>query len=162
MTEDAQWRELEEAMLSFFKEFDVTGKGSLGLEEITAILKSVGLRCTTEEVREMMSEVAGPNATTINFQQLMDILKRHTHQEDEEETIRQAFATIDVDGDGKISATDLQCFMQSLGEDFDIKYAERMLKAATGDKQTAVDFQHYKDTLHNKWAEPPQPGATPK
>lgn len=151
---DAQWKELETEMRAFFQEFDVKNTGQLGLEEITAILKSVGLRCTTEEVREMMSEVAGPNATTISFEKLMEILKNHTHQEDEEETIKQAFATIDVDGDGYISATDLQCFMQSLGEDFDIKYAERMLKAATGDKQTPVDFEHYKNTLHNKWADP--------
>ena len=156
--EDAQWKELETEMRSFFDEFDVKKTGQLGLEEITAILKSVGLRCTTEEVREMMSEVAGANATTIGFKELMDILKHHTHQEDEDETIRQAFATIDIDGDGVISATDLQCFMQSLGEDFDIKYAERMLKAATGSKTTPVTLEKYKETLQNKYAAPQATG----
>jgi Ca2+-binding EF-hand superfamily protein len=58
MTE-AQWRELEQLMAEFFSEFDVNKTGSLGIEGVTAILKSVGLRCSTEEAREMMSQVAG-------------------------------------------------------------------------------------------------------
>lgn len=139
-------------MKSFFEEFAGSPDGSLGVEEITAILKSVGLRCTTEEVRAMISEQCSPTATEIKFDDLMNILKSHTHQEDEEETMRQAFETIDKDGDGLISAEDLQYFMQSLGEEFDIKYAERMLKAATGDKNTSVTYEQYKNTLRSKWA----------
>lgn len=159
LTPAQQWEQLEKEMRSFFDEFDVQKKGELGVEEITAILKSVGLRCTTEEVRAMISEVAdNRNITSIKFEQLMEILRRHTHQEDEEQTMRQAFETIDKDGDGLISAEDLQYFMQSLGEDFDKKYAERMLKAATGDKDTPVDFEHYKATLRSKWANAPTQG----
>jgi Ca2+-binding EF-hand superfamily protein len=149
-----QWGELERDMLLFFQEFDVKKEGVLGVEEITAILKSIGLRCTPEEVRDMISEVAGPSAVSITFQQLMAILKSHTHQEDEDETIRQAFETIDVNGDGFISAEDLQCFMQSLGEDFDGKYAQRMIKAATKsqDDSAMVTLEQYKATLKGKWA----------
>ena len=149
------WDELRTEMESFFKEFDGNKTGKLGVDEITAILKSVGLRCTNEEVREMMSEVAGPTASEITFDHLMQILQNHTHQEDEDETIRQSFATIDVDGDGYISAEDLQCFMQSIGEDFDLKYAIRMIKAATGseDPTSKVNLEQYKATLHSRWAQ---------
>lgn len=152
MSKSDEWAELSNEMQEFFKEFDVNNKGELGLEEVTAILKSVGLRCTIEEVREMISEVAGPNATSIKFEQLMEILEKHTHQEDEDETIRQAFEAIDVDGDGLISVEDIQCFMQSIGEDFERKYAERMIKAATKDKDTPVDLEHYKEMLKSRWA----------
>lgn len=151
-TASEEWESLRNEMHDFFKEFLVGGKDTLGVEEITAILKSVGLRCTTEEVRAMISEVCDPNKTEIKFDDLMNILERHTHQEDADETMRQAFETIDKDGDGVISAEDLQYFMQSLGEDFDVKYAERMLKAATGDKKTPVTFEQYKKTLQSKWA----------
>jgi calmodulin len=159
MTE-AQWRELEQLMAEFFSEFDVNKTGSLGIEGVTAILKSVGLRCSTEEAREMMSQVAGPSKVTITREELMQILRTHTHQEDEEHTLEQAFRLIDVDGDGSISAEDLQCFMQSLGEDFDLKYAERMLKAATayrnpGPGQVNVTLEDYKQTLRGKWANAP-------
>jgi Ca2+-binding EF-hand superfamily protein len=155
MSQEAQWADLTKEMEGFFKEFDVNNTGLLGVEEITVILKSIGLRCTTEEVREMMSEVAGPDALSIDFPKLMEILKRHTHQEDEEQTMRQAFETIDVDGDGQISPEDLQCFMQSLGEDFPLKYAERMVQAATQSKQVPVDFENYKKVLRGKWANIP-------
>ncbi|KAH0785077.1 calmodulin-like protein 4 [Histomonas meleagridis] len=154
---DAEWEELRKEMLQFFKEFDVNNTNQLGLEEVAAILKSVGLRCTIEEVREMISQVATPNATSIDFEQLMNILKIHTHQEDEDETIRQAFEAIDIDGDGLISAEDIQCFMQSIGEDFDRKYAERMLKAATGSKETPVDLERYRLVLKSRWGKAEQP-----
>jgi Ca2+-binding EF-hand superfamily protein len=151
------WPELTREMQGFFAEFDVNNTGKLAVEEITAILKSVGLRCTPDEAREMMSEVAGPNEVAITCDQLMEILRRHTHQEDEDQTIEQAFRIIDVDGDGLISADDLQCFMLSLGEDFDAKYAERMLKAATGGQSARpVALEDYKRTLKSKWANAPQ------
>ena len=154
-TTDEQWEELRREMKEFFDEFDINHTGKLGVEEITAILKSVGLRCTTEEVREMMS-ISDPSSTTINFDQLMEILKNHTHQENEDEMIVQAFRTIDIDGDQRISPEDLQCFMQSLGEDFDIKYAERMLRYAAGlDKNStervSIDLETYKKQLNSFW-----------
>lgn len=150
-----QWDELRKEMQDFFNEFDVNNSKKLGVDEITAILKSVGLRCTNEEVREMMSEVAGPQASEINFDELMKILEKHTYQEDEDKTIAQSFSTIDVDGDGVISAEDLQCFMQSIGEDFELKYAIRMIKAATGsdDPNATVNLETYKATLHSRWAQ---------
>lgn len=160
MSAEEQWNELRSEMQEFFNEFDYNKTGKLGVEEITAILKSVGLRCTVDEVREMMSVVAGPTATTIDFNQLMEILKSHTHQEDEEEMVKQAFNTIDIDGDGFISPQDLQCFMQSLGEDFDMKYAERMLKYAKGmskedgsidPEQLKIDLETYKKQLDSYW-----------
>ena len=161
MSSEDQWAELTNEMRDFFNEFDYNKTGFLGVEEITAILKSVGLRCTVEEVREMMSLVAGPTATVINFDQLMEILKSHTHQEDEEEMVKQAFNTIDIDGDGLISPEDLQCFMQSLGEDFDIKYAERMLRYAVGkDKSSTervcINLETYKNQLSSYWVKEAQ------
>ena len=156
---DAEWEELRSEMRQFFNEFDVNNTNKLGLEEVLAILKSVGLRCTIEEVREMISQVASPNATSIDFEQLMTILKIHTHQEDEEETIRQAFEAIDIDGDNVISAEDIMGFMQSIGEDFDLKYAERMLKAATGDKQTGVTLDRYRLVLKSRWGKAEQGGT---
>ena len=163
-TTDEQWKELTKEMKEFFDEFDINKTGKLGVEEITAILKSVGLRCTTEEVREMMS-ISDPSSTTITFEQLMEILKNHTHQENEEEMIVQAFRTIDIDGDQKISPEDLQCFMQSLGEDFDIKYAERMLRYAAGvdknsNERVCIDLETYKKQLDNYWVKEAQKAET--
>jgi len=151
---DPQWDELRAEMLDFFNEFDFKKTGKLRVEEITAILKSVGLRCTIDEVREMISEVSGPTATEIGFEDLMKILKNHTHQEDEEEMMRQAFNTIDIDGDGLISQEDLQCFMQSLGEDFSLSSAERMIRHASGKEKGEADkinFEQYKRVLDSKW-----------
>jgi Ca2+-binding EF-hand superfamily protein len=116
----------------------VNGTEKLAFEEITAILTSVGLRWTPHEAREMMSEAGGPNDGNYPFP-----ATPHTHQEEEDQTIEQAFRIIEMDGGGKISVDDRQCFMLSLGVDFDPKYAERrtieqalslMLKAATGEK----------------------------
>lgn len=161
--DDDQWKELTAEMKDFFSEFDYNKTGLLGVEEITAILKSVGLRCTIEEVREMMSLVAGPTATEINFDQLIEILKSHTHQENEEEMVKQAFNTIDIDGDGLISPEDLQCFMQSLGEDFNIEYAERMLRFAAGKpkeskERVSIDLETYKKQLNSFWVKEAEKG----
>jgi hypothetical protein len=45
--------------------------------------------------------------------------------------------------------------MQSLGEDFPLKYAERMVQAATQAKTVPVDFESYKKVLRGKWANVP-------
>jgi Ca2+-binding EF-hand superfamily protein len=52
----------------------------------------------------MMSAVAGQSSAKINFDQLMQIFRTYTLQEDEDATLKQAFRSIDVDGVGEISA----------------------------------------------------------
>jgi Ca2+-binding EF-hand superfamily protein len=120
------WPEMTTPMAS------LTGK--LAVEEVTAILKSVGLRWTTNEAREMMSEVA------IARDQLIQILRRQTHQEDEDQTAEQTFRNI-------------QYLMLSLGEDFDTEYAERMLNAAIGGiTARSMTLKDYNRTLKSKSA----------
>jgi hypothetical protein len=61
-----------------------------------------------------------------------------------------------VDGDGERSADDLQGFMLSSGEEFDAKYAERMLKAAIGGSTAnPEELEDYKRTPKSKWANAP-------
>lgn len=158
MSEEQKWEELRMEMRGFFDEFDYAKTGKLGVDEVTAILKSIGLRCSPSDVREMMSEVIGPNSTEVTYEELMEILKRHSQTEDEEELMRQAFTVIAGSPDGLITAEKLQCFMQSLGEDFTLEHAKRMLRAAgqwnlaEGEEPKPINFDQYKSVQQNKWA----------
>lgn len=152
MSADAEWEELESLMREFFNEFCSSQQNTIAVEETTAILKSIGLRCTVNEVCEMISSVA-PNKTSIDFNDLMKILKNNTHKTDEEDMLTQAFNTIDIDGDQKISLEDLKFFLQSLGEDFSDDYISEMLKFASPNdaqkdpKNIMITLEQYKDVI---------------
>ena len=146
------WDELRTEMQKFFNEFDHNRRGKLGVEEITAILKSVGLRCSAPEVREMMMSVTDATPLEIGIDELMQILMDNTNQCDEEQTMRNAFDKIDVDGDGRISVEDVQIFMESIGEMLDRKYAETLIKYANSDESLEpLTFEQYKKVLNNQW-----------
>jgi Ca2+-binding EF-hand superfamily protein len=77
--------------------------------------------------------------------------ERRCPQEDEEATLDRAFDSIDIQKNDQITAEDLQCFMPSLGEDFDIKTAKWMSKAAKQGMAPFLTREQYKSVLRGKW-----------
>lgn len=84
----------------------------------------------------------------MDFDEFMTLMKRHETKEVDE--LRQAFSVFDKDGDGKISAKELDIVMRALGEPVDKQTLELMIASVDTDHNGSIDFEEFKQMMKGK------------
>lgn len=110
LTEDTI-KEFREAFALFDKDAD----GTITVQELGQVMKSMGQTPSEQELRQMINEVDADGNGKIDFAEFVTLMARKMNT-DKDAEIREAFNVFDKDGDGYISMGELQHIMQSLGE----------------------------------------------
>lgn len=125
---------------SVFRTFDLQGKGSLDSRELGACFRCFGYVATEADLADLINEVGG----LVDFAQFVHILCKKMKDCDAIAEMKQAFKTIDSDGDQTISRAELkQVFTMLMGfEPRPEEVAELMREAdVDGDgKISQLDF----------------------
>ncbi|KAH7281985.1 hypothetical protein KP509_35G006600 [Ceratopteris richardii] len=99
-----------EKLRDLFQSFDIDGDGRISLEELHAVLNSLGIHVSKEESDSILSRIDTDNNGHIDFEEFKSFLKAMKTEcsvEEEDADMAAAFAVYDIDGDGKIDAHEL-------------------------------------------------------
>ncbi|GAX86032.1 hypothetical protein CEUSTIGMA_g13447.t1 [Chlamydomonas eustigma] len=151
----------DEELHRAFNDFDTNNDGFLTGEELTTGLKQLGIGISREEVRNLIDqadlidqESADKDGDErINFPEfcsLMNGLEQKRQQEDKfnivishEDEMHEAFNLIDLDGDGFLSAEELEESLRVKGVKLTRVQIDEMIKAADVDGDGRLSFIEY-------------------
>ncbi|KAK3021195.1 hypothetical protein RJ639_046614 [Escallonia herrerae] len=146
-----------------FDVFDKNHDGMITADELSLALRSLGLDADPSELDAMVSPYIWPGNAGLRFEDfealhrsLNDLffgLDDRDHEErdcEEESELTEAFKVFDEDGDGYISARELQAVLRKLGlgdEGREIDRVEKMISSVDRDHDGRVDFFEFKDMM---------------
>ena|SRR5438105_10741457 len=120
---DKQNFEIREA----FDLFDQGCKGFINARDLGTVMRSLGKTPTQAELDDMINEFDPTGVGKISFDDFLHIMNRPMDDSDCSEELREAFKVFDLDGNGLISATELQHVMTNLGEKLTEEEAKEMV-----------------------------------
>ena len=144
-----QKAELKEA----FGLFDKNGDGKISVDELEAVIRSMGQKPTREEVKCMMENMDKDGNGTIEFDEFLEMMTSRCSRDDEdavETEMKEAFKIFDKDGNGFITKDELKDVMKSLGEVLSDEQLDEMMKECdlNGDEQ--VSFPEFLKMMKDK------------
>ncbi|PAN17977.1 hypothetical protein GQ55_3G159400 [Panicum hallii var. hallii] len=129
-----------------FRRFDMDGDGSLTQLELAALLRSLGLRPTGEEVRALLVGMDADGNGAVEFDELAaaiaPLLTTQTHLVDQAQLL-EVFRAFDRDGNGFISAAELARSMARLGQPLTFEELTRMMRDADADGDGVISFKEF-------------------
>ncbi|URE31261.1 hypothetical protein MUK42_16527 [Musa troglodytarum] len=134
-----------------FDLFDRNGDGEITVAELHLALDRLGLGADRDELAAAVAAYVRPGRVGLCFD---DFAAFHAavepKAEEEEEEMREAFRVFDENGDGYISAAELQAVLDKLGllEGRSIDGVRRMISAVDRDRDGRVDFFEFKNMMH--------------
>eukprot|EP00756_Hemistasia_phaeocysticola_P027406 Hpha_TRINITY_DN16117_c1_g1::TRINITY_DN16117_c1_g1_i1::g.6851::m.6851/K02183/CALM; calmodulin len=131
MSQD-QIQEFREAFLLF----DADGSGSISVDELGEVMRSVGQACTEEEIQRLIKEADMDNNGVIDFPEFLTIVAhRMERAQDADDDLKETFRFYDINGTGFITPSNLQYAMGKLGLRMSAEEADEMVREAdlTGD-----------------------------
>merc|ERR1711879_449408 len=98
-----------------FEEFDKDGSGAISSKELLGVMRAMGQNPTEDELNNMVMEVDLDGNGTIEFPEFLELMKQKATEDDDADTIREAFKIFDRDKDGFISMKELKKVSMLLG-----------------------------------------------
>ena len=138
---------LTEEQISVFKEafslFDEYGDGKITAKELGIVMQSLGQKPTKAELQEMIDEVDADDDGAIDFTEFLSMMACKMKSTDDEEKIKETFRVFDEDGNGNISAAELQHLMVSLGEKLSDEQINEMIIEADTDSDGQINYKEF-------------------
>mmetsp|Transcript_20601 Transcript_20601/g.83626 ORF Transcript_20601/g.83626 Transcript_20601/m.83626 type:complete len:154 (-) Transcript_20601:1806-2267(-) len=136
---DEKVKEFREAFALFDKDRD----GSITIDELGGVMRSLDSTPSDEVLRMMISEVDADGNGSIDFAEFLTLMARKMKQSDGQDEILEAFKVFDKDGSGKISAEELRNVLLKLGENLTSEEATDLIKAADLNGDGEIDYEEF-------------------
>merc|ERR1712226_833182 len=113
--------ELTEEQIAEFEEhfsiFDKDGSGTITIEELGTVMRSLGQNPTEKELQDMINEVDGDGNGIVNFPEFLTMMARKAEGGDAQDELIEAFRKFDIDGNDYITVAEFRHVMTNLGEE---------------------------------------------
>uniref|UniRef100_A0A0D9V1D6 EF-hand domain-containing protein n=1 Tax=Leersia perrieri TaxID=77586 RepID=A0A0D9V1D6_9ORYZ len=141
--EDGQLGELRE----IFRSFDRNGDGSLTQLELGSLLRSLGLKPSSEQLDSLIQRADTNSNGLVEFSEFVALVAPELLYDRapyySEDQIRRLFNIFDRDGNGFITAAELAHSMARLGHALTVKELTGMIKEADTDGDGRINFQEF-------------------
>merc|ERR1712029_1304104 len=129
--------------------------GEITLDELQKIMNLHGFEPSQEELQTMIEQVDQNKNGTVDFEEfliMMETMRESMAGDDEvEDDISQAFIVFDKDGDGLITAEEIQETMMGLGEDVSEAEVKAMVLEADLNGDGFIDFTEFSNLMKNNF-----------
>ncbi|CAA6661232.1 unnamed protein product [Spirodela intermedia] len=135
-----------EPMREIFARFDMDGDGSLTQLELAALLRSLGLKPSGDEVRALLTGMDANGNGTVEFDELAAAIAPLVAEESalvDQELLLEVFRRFDRDGNGLISAPELARAMAKTGNPISFLELTEMIRQADTDGDGAISFSEF-------------------
>ena len=127
-----------------FNMYDADGGGSISNDELKKVFKKLGSNPTDDQIQAMIKRVDVNGDGEIDFEEFLVMMKMNQQFNDPDKDFRDAFKTMDTDGDGTISKKELSDLFIKLGQKLSDEEIQSMMDVVDTDKSGAIDFEEFK------------------
>ncbi|GMI63885.1 hypothetical protein like AT1G32250 [Hibiscus trionum] len=146
MLDDEQITQLREIFLSF----DRNNDGSLTQLELSSLLRSLGLKPSSDQVEALIQKADTNNNGLVEFSEFVSLVAPDLLSEKStysEQQLRQLFKMFDRDGNGYITAAELAHSMAKLGHALSAEELTGMIKEADTDGDGMISFEEFSQAI---------------
>ncbi|KAL2756253.1 hypothetical protein ACRALDRAFT_2042422 [Sodiomyces alcalophilus JCM 7366] len=114
-------------------------------------MKSLGLKPTLDEVKQMIVEIDVDGDGRINFEEFLEIMAAPARPvaENRDELVA-AFQVFDKDGSGSVSPSELRSVLISLGQRHSDEEIDEMVRQADLDNNGYIDYHEFVQLMDPK------------
>ncbi|KAI4357551.1 hypothetical protein L6164_001491 [Bauhinia variegata] len=127
-----------------FKKFDVNGDGKISASELGSIMASLGEPTSEEELIGIIKGVDSDGDGCINLDEFIELHTKDVDSNEVMENLKDAFSVFDIDGNGSITAEELQKVMKNLGDECSVAECRKMISGVDSDGDGMIDFEEFK------------------
>ena len=129
----------EQELREAFALFDVDKDGKITEVELSAVMKKLGTFTSDSDVKDMVRESDADKNGTIDFAEFSVMMTKHQRKL----SLMAAFKVYDKNGDGKITAAEMQAALKELGDKIPAETAAKMMKDADANGDGVIDYSEF-------------------
>ncbi|CAK8562002.1 unnamed protein product [Lathyrus sativus] len=128
-----------------FKRFDMDSDGSLTHLELAALLRSLGIRPTGDELHALLNNMDNNNNGYIEFDELVNAIMPDMNEDVliNQEQLLEVFRSFDRDGNGFITAAELAGSMAKMGHPLTYHELANMMAEADSNGDGVISFNEF-------------------
>lgn len=128
-----------------FARFDMDGDGSLTHLELAALLRSLGLKPTGDQIHAMLADMDANGNGSVEFDELVSALLPDMTEQVfiNQEQLAEVFQLFDRDGNGYITPAELAGAMAKMGHPLTYRELSEMMREADTNGDGVISFQEF-------------------
>ncbi|KAM1026377.1 hypothetical protein ACFX2C_039396 [Malus domestica] len=128
-----------------FARFDMDSDGSLTILELAALLRSLGLKPSGDQIHVLLANMDANGNGSVEFDELVSAILPDMNEEIlvNQEQLLEVFRSFDRDGNGYITAAELAGSMAKMGQPLTYKELTEMIKEADMDGDGVISFNEF-------------------
>ncbi|KAK0588290.1 hypothetical protein LWI29_037240 [Acer saccharum] len=136
-----QLKQLEE----IFARFDMDSDGSLTILELAALLRSLGLKPSGDQIHILLANMDSNGNGSVEFDELVKAMLPDINETTliNQEQLLDVFRAFDRDGNGFITAAELAGSMAKMGQPLTYRELTEMIKEADTDGDGVISFDEF-------------------
>ncbi|CAN0891494.1 Probable calcium-binding protein CML15 [Linum grandiflorum] len=128
-----------------FDRFDMDCDGSLTVLELAALLRSLGLSPSGDQIHDLLTNMDSNGNGFIEFEELVEAISNQIDDQTlvNQEHLLEIFRLFDRDGNGVITKAELAGAMAKMGQPLTYKELNDMMKEADTDGDGVISFTEF-------------------
>lgn len=132
-----------------FTRFDMDSDGSLTQLELAALLRSLGLKPTGDQLHVLLKNMDANGNGYVEFDELVDAILPDMNEEVliNQEQLLEVFRSFDRDGNGYITAAELAGSMAKMGHPLTYRELSDMMREADTNGDGVISFNEFANIM---------------
>ncbi|KAK9054413.1 hypothetical protein SSX86_025491 [Deinandra increscens subsp. villosa] len=133
-----------------FSRFDLDKDGSLTHLEVAALLRSLGLKPSGDQIHKLFSHMDSDGSGTVEFNELVNSMSSEMMNQDiimNQHELLEIFKSFDRDGSGFITPAELAKSMTKMGQPLTYRELSEMVRDADTDGDGQISFTEFQGIM---------------
>lgn len=128
-----------------FMRFDMDSDGSLTHLELAALLRSLGIKPTGDQLHDLLANMDANGNGFVEFEELVDVILPDMNEEVfvNQGQLMEVFRSFDRDGNGYITAAELAGSMSKMGHPLTYRELSDMMQEADTNGDGVISFNEF-------------------
>lgn len=128
-----------------FMRFDMDSDGSLTHLELAALLRSLGIKPTGNQLHDLLANMDANGNGFVEFEELVDVILPDMNEEVfvNQGQLMEVFRSFDRDGNGYITAAELAGSMSKMGHPLTYRELSDMMQEADTNGDGVISFNEF-------------------